>query len=235
MVKKIAAALIGLMVFCITNTILANILVSPTIINFLPGKLPRKDIVVMNQGDNNAYIAVTPYLVEHPGTKREKKVRIHNPAKLGLLVSPSKFIIPPKQHRTLRIMHLSKHLKKDKIYRITVAPIPNKLLPTAVQRAQKNRIGIRIIAAYGILATARPDQMKPMLIAKRDKKLLTIENRGNSNIVIVSGKQCMHGKCFKLPPRRMYAGNTWTVKLKFNKPVDITTDYLGERQHIKSN
>lgn len=232
---KMFTALLGLLMVGVVTSAAANILVSPTIINFLPNQLPRQDVVVMNQGDTNAYIEVTPYRVDRPGTANEKKIQIHNPKELGLLVSPNKLIIPPKQHRVLRIIQLSQSLKEDEIYRITVAPIPNKLLPVETKDINDRKMGVRVVLAYGILAIVRPEQMRPQLLVKRQGKNLLIENKGNTNIVIVGGEQCLNDNCFQLPSRRIYAGNRWEVGLPFNQPITVTSDYLGKREKITSN
>ena len=233
MLKKIVKILFLLSIIVNTNMGLADILVVPIFVNFLPNQLPVQNVMVVNRSDSNAYINVTSYLVEHPGTKLEKKVHFHDPSKLGLLVSPSKLIIPPRQHRMLRIMQLSKHLTKDKIYRVVVAPVPNALIPVGPKAVHDHRIGIRVLVAYGILVTARPEHINRNLVIQRHGKTLLIENKGNTNVVVTGGQQCANQHCFNLPRRRMYVGNRWQVKLPFNKPISIATDCLGKQQHIK--
>ena len=213
----------------------SQIFVSPTIINFFPDELPRQDVVVTNEGNETVYLSIKAYRVNHPGTKIEKKVTIHDPSKLKFIVSPTRMIIPPKQHRLLRLMKLASPQKQDSIYRIEVVPIPKQLLPVKEKFMNKRRIGIRIILAYGILVIVRPQHIKQNIQLVRNKTTLFIVNQGNTNFNILSGKQCQNDKCMNIPSRRMYAGNRWKINLLFDQPVTLRIKNLGHIKKLYSN
>jgi P pilus assembly chaperone PapD len=233
--KRILRIIFPIVNFFMMSGALSHILVSPTIINFFANALPRQDVVVTNQGDETAYLSIKPYLISNPGTKAEKKITVHDPLKLKFLVSPAQMIIPPHQHRLLRLMRLSAPSTYDSIYRIEVVPVPKKLLYPKQKAINKRSIGIRVMLAYGILAIVRPNHIKQNIQLTRSKKTLLISNKGNTNFYILGGQQCQHDQCIKIPPRRMYAGNRWKVKLSFDSPVVLKINDLGRIKNIRSN
>jgi hypothetical protein len=217
------------------KAVFAGILVTPTIINFVPGDLPRQDLIVINQGPHTAYVNVVPHVILNPGTKSEQRVVIHNPEISGILVAPSKLIIPPKQNAMVRIMQTVQDIKEDKVYRISFIPVPHQLLP-GDEQVDRPKAGVRIVFGYGVLVMMRPNDMHYKLIANRIGKLLDIKNTGNTNVVITAGEQCIDPKhCFKLNPHRMYAGNDWQVQLKYALPVKLSTEYMQHVGQIESN
>lgn len=218
-----------------SSLVSADILVTPTIVNFIPGDLPRQDVIVINQGQHTAYVNVVPHVVLNPGTKSEERVVIHDPEQSGILVAPSKLIIPPKQNAMVRIMQTVQDIQQDKIYRISFIPVPHQLLPDHETSAEP-KAGVRIVFGYGALVMMRPKDMHYKLIAKRDGTLLDIKNTGNTNVLITAGEQCVDAKhCFQLNPHRIYAGNDWQVKLKYALPVKLSTENMQHVEHIESN
>ncbi len=212
----------------------AGISVTPIILNFKAGQLPRQDVLVINTGKTTVYVTATARLITHPGTKREKAVHIPNPAKMGLLVTPNKLVIPANQRREVRFMLTKKPGAEDRIYRVTIAPVAGSLIPTSIQ-TKKDKIGIHILVAYDVLAMVRAAVGKPELKESRVGKKLIVTNTGNTNVLVSGGKQCFEKKCVSIKPRRLYAGNTWTLKLKYNTPVVLNTDYLGFIKKIKTD
>jgi P pilus assembly chaperone PapD len=214
------------------GTAYAQIGVTPDILNFVAKQPLAQNILVQNAGKNIDYVDVTPYVVEHPGTKKEKQVRVYNPSVSGIIVSPSRLAIPAGQQRYVRIM-LTKPLgDSDRIYRVNFVPKIAGL--KSVQTIKGREIGLHLIVGYGVLITARAAHPTPNLIFSKTGKELSIKNTGNSNAV-VTVKQCKNKvHCTDVFAKRFYAGNQSIVKLPLAKPVTITTAWL-DNDHIKTH
>jgi Mat/Ecp fimbriae periplasmic chaperone len=232
-VAKVRLIVAGLFIL-LTTQALAQIAVTPIILNFKAGQLPRKDVLVVNTGKRTVYVRVTPKLIEHPGTKQEKAVEMVNPEKLGLLATPNRLVIPKGQSRNVRLMLTQQPGKTDRIYRVTIAPVASSLIPTKVG-TRKDNIGIHILIAYDVLTMVRAQNPHPDIKITRRGNRLTVTNKGNSNILIAGGKQCFKKACEHVSPHRVYAGNTWTTTLKYKTPVTLNTDYLGKIEKIKTS
>lgn len=203
----------------------AQIAVVPDILNFTAGQPLAKNVLVQNIGKNIEYVDVTPYVIKKPGTAKEKAERIYNPANSGILVTPSRLIVPAGQQRYVRII-LTKPLSgNERIYRVNFVP---KIagLKTA-DLAHGKEIGLHIIIGYGILVIARPVEPLPEFRYSRKGQQLTLTNEGNTNIM-VTGKQCNRGKhCVPIFGLRLYAGLKKHINLPYAAPVIMTTKWLG--------
>lgn len=200
----------------------ATISVTPMEIEFLPSNSLKQDVLIKNPGDKPAYVAVTPYVMKDPGTKRERKVHVVDPKKSGILVMPNRLMIPANQQRHVRIL-LTKPLDKtEKVFRLSFIPQEDLLVPPNLKEKLKQpAMGLHLIIGYGILAVARPQVLRPELLIKRRGHNLNIKNVGNTMLVLRGGQQCKGKKCFTVPTRRLYAGNAWTTKLPYTTPVKL--------------
>ena len=81
----------------------AELVVSQLIVEFKPGSPRVADIEIFNNGDERSYAVVEPREIVGAGTPGESRLEMPDPARLGLLASPARFILEPHQRRTLRI------------------------------------------------------------------------------------------------------------------------------------
>lgn len=210
---------------------IAQIGISTDVVNFLPESSLAKNIDVVNFGDNNAYVEVTPYAVEKPGTDKEQRIRIYNPEKSGIVVSPNHLIIPPHQHRYVRIFLTHALGNSERIYRINFIP---KIAGVLIRHKMgKKFFGIHLIVGYGALVIANPQKPQPLILFSRRKQDLFAENRGNTNIEVLDIRQCYNHHCITLPGKRLYSGQHWKWHIPYAQPIIIKTHYLETYKKYK--
>lgn len=192
-----------------------------------------QDIRVSNQGEQVAYVKVTPLLVVSPGTKQEQLKDIKNPEDLGLLVSPRKLMIPPGQFKLVRLVFTKKPDQVDRVFRVNVQPVSGSLL---FPKAAKEEVGIKLLVGYAVLVMQRPINATPKISIERNGRVVTIKNAGNTNAILVEGRQCdSQDKCAELQTQRLYAGNTWQFTAPAALPVTFK-GYFGDHYlNVKSN
>lgn len=206
----------------------AEMQVDNTILFFEPGKPAREDVTITNTGEEPLYIKVTPTVVENPGKSTQKRVPVTDPKAAGLLVSPVKMAIAPGGRKRVRFVNLNPARDEEGVFRVTLQPVAGEV--TA------NTTAIKVMVGYEVLVLAKPLNPKSELIAKRKGNRLTLENHGNSNVLLFQGQQCQAGKssdnnCEPLKDHRLYAGNSWQIDLPYREgPV---TYYLSDgKQNI---
>ena len=209
----------------------ANMVLSEAIIHFEPGKPLRKDIEVENPSSENLYVEISPKIVSEPGTKSEHRIDITDPRESGLLVTPNKIVVPPGGRKLVRLVSLEPLGEKERVYRVTFKPVVGDI--------ESEHIGIKVLIGYEVLVLMQPASPEPNLITKRSGKTLSFENKGNTNVLLREGKQCPDGesqdseKCESLRGKRLYPGNSWSVELPYNKPVDYQIS-VGTKNSIKT-
>lgn len=227
----------GMILFGIAvSQAVAGIAVMPNIINFTKDDLPRKDVIVINEGKEEAYIKITPHSIIAPGTDSERRIIIRNPEKDGLLATPAQLIIPPGQRRLVRLMLTKPLNQQERIYGIDIVPIAKELIPTNhVQEGSKN-MGLQLLVGYGVLAMVRSIHPELNIQVKREGKLLIVKNKGNANVELSNFKQCMGKTCHIIKNfSRLYAGNRSQIALRFEAPVTLEAQLLGEQKILTSN
>jgi len=226
----IATSLCFLFVLPITNAS-ASMVLSEAIVHFEPGKPLRKDIEVENPGSENLYIEITPSVVNSPGTENENRIAIVDPRESGLLVTPSKLVIPPGGRKLVRLVSLKPLGDIERIYRVTFKPVVGEL--------EAEQIGVKILVGYEVLVLMQPAKPNPNLVAHRTGKTMSFENKGNTNVLLREGKQCPDGNssnsnnCERIGGKRLYPGNSWSIELPFNKAVDYQMS-IGTKNSVKT-
>jgi P pilus assembly chaperone PapD len=145
-----------------------------------------------------------------------------------LLVSPNKLVIPSGQRRLLRIVNMAGFTDRERVFRVTAKPVP----PPAVAE----RSGIRVLVGYQLLVLVAPQRPESDLRSHREGRTLVFDNRGNVNVMLHSGLQCPPGidpepdpdACTSFTGTRLYPGNTWSIELAYDTPVQFTVTE-GER------
>lgn len=185
----------------------AELEVSQLVVEFKPAMSRTGDIEVANNSAERSYVVVEPREISNPGTPSEGQVTSPDPARLGLLVSPGRFILEPHQRRTLRVAAIGAAGDRERIYRVTVKPVSGEV-------AGKES-GLKLLVGYDLLVLVRPKAIRNDVKAERSGLRLTLVNHGNASVEVAEGKQCdsKGGGCQPLPSKRLYAGASWTQVL----------------------
>jgi P pilus assembly chaperone PapD len=185
----------------------AELVVSQLIVEFQPGSPRAKDIEIFNNSDERSYALVEPREILNPGTTAEQRFTSPDPAKLGLIASPARFILEPHQRRTLRIAAIGAAADREQVYRVTVKPVTGEIA--------SEESGLKLMVGYDLLILVRPTSVKNDVRVIRTGSDLTVTNGGNASVELVEGKQCdQAGKnCQSLPSKRLYAGASWKQNL----------------------
>lgn len=191
----------------LTGPALAELVVSQLIVEFRPDGPRTADIEVFNNSDERSYTIVEPREVLNPGTPSEQRVASPDPAKLGLIASPARFILEPRQRRTLRIAAIATAPERERVYRVTVKPVTGDV--------SGSESGLKLLVGYDLLVLVRPPVVRSAVQAQRNGSRLTLTNNGNASVELAEGAQCdLTGKnCQPLPAKRLYAGASWIQDL----------------------
>lgn len=193
----------------------AELAVSQLIVELKPGASRAADIEIYNDSDERNFVSVEPREIIDAGRDSEKPLLSPNPGKLGLLVSPTRLVIEPRQRRRLRIAAIGPIPSRERTYRVTVKPVAGEVTGT--------ESGLKLLVGYDLLVLVRPSPTRPELEISRTGSILNIVNRGNASVELADGKQCDSSgkKCQLLPSKRLYAGATWRQSL----PLSTTGEY----------
>lgn len=187
----------------------AGILLDKSIVEFTAGEAPRKDIWVINDDTENAYVKIQVLAVRNAGTEQETREEISDPDLISFVATPSKLVIPPKGRKLIRLVNLATP-GSERVYRINFTPI----LPPL---QEEQGATVRVVIAYQVLALIHPANPREQLEIKREGADLSFRNKGNSFVLLGGGTQCDRNdaNCQDLPARRLYAGNEWRVTLPY--------------------
>ena len=185
----------------------AELEVSQLVVEFKPTASRTSDIEVANNSPERSYVVVEPREISNPGTPFEGQITSPDPAKLGLLVSPARFILEPHQRRTLRVAAIGAAGDRERIYRVTVKPVSGEVAGS--------ESGLKLLVGYDLLVLVRPRAIRNDIKTERNGLGLTLVNHGNASVEVAEGKQCdaKGGDCQLLPSKRLYAGASWTQTL----------------------
>jgi len=190
------------------------------IVDFSDGATRRDDIEVTNGGKEVMYVSVAPAEIVRPGLEGQERRTYRAPMEMGMLVSPTRMILEPGQSKPVRLSILKPPEERDRIYRVKIAPVVGQTIAT--------RSGLRVLVGYDVLVIVRPKNAKPEIVGERDGRKLTLRNTGNTNALLIGGKQCDESKkCVDLPTTRLYAGTTWTVDLPRDAPAEYRLQSNG--------
>lgn len=203
---------------CYSFSAQADLLLDKNVIEFAATDVPRKDIILTNAGDAALFIDVETARIVGPGTNQEQRLSFTDPRKLGLLTSPSRLKLGPKETRRLRLTLLKRAEEKDEIFRVKITPQPEAF--------NEEKKGIRVMIAYDALVIARPPNAAAELEADRQGTQLYITNKGNSNVLYYNGEQCdaNNENCKAIAGKRLYAGTNNLIELPYqDTPVKFLT------------
>lgn len=181
----------------------AELTVSQLIIELGPSATTA-DIEVVNNSPERAFVAIEPREILAPGSANERPFFTPDPETLGLIASPARMVLEPRQRRILRVAAIANDLPRERVYRITVKPVAGEL--------SGEQSGLKLLVGYDLLVLVRPKALAFGLVATRGEQGLTLTNKGNASVELSEGKHCVQAKspCGALPSKRLYAGASWT-------------------------
>jgi P pilus assembly chaperone PapD len=205
----------------------AEMVLSQVIVDLVPGKAPRDDIEVFNDGPERMYVSAEPFEVIGAGTAAERRQPATDPERSGILVSPRKLILAPGERRTIRIAAIGDRPERDRVYRVSIKPVAGPI--SADQSA------LKVFVGYDALVLVRPATVTGDVVGEREGRALTLTNGGNTAQEFFDGKQCDGaGKdCRSLPAKRLYPGVTWRQTLPFDTPVTYKSGIGGKVRERK--
>lgn len=181
------------------------------------------DIEIANSGAEPLYVQIAPSRIQNPGHPDEKRVSPHDPESLGLLVTPMRLIVQPRERHRVRIVALNPQPASDEVFRVTVKPIVGSV-------ESDQTAAVKVVVAYDALVLVRPADAYAEIQSRRAGRVLTIENLGNSCAVLHDGRQCNASQqdCRTLPAQRLYAGSEFRVDLPFDTPATYTVRFRDD-------
>ena len=188
-------------------------ILSQVIVDLLPGKPPREDIEVWNDGDERMYVLAEPFEIRGAGTPAEQRVAVTEPERAGLLVSPLRLVLEPGEKRTIRIAAIGARPAVDRVFRVTIKPVAGTVTAEAS--------ALMVFVGYDTLVLVRPERISGDLEGARSGRTLTLRNTGNTAQELCDGRQCdpAGDACRDLPAKRLYPGTSWEVDLPYQTPV----------------
>jgi len=217
--RKIVQVIVGIvLLLCFPGLSGAQMLIDNAIVYFGKEYPDRRDIEVANTGKSPLYLRVTPYEITHPGTPEEKKVKASDPRQTGLLVTPAKLVVAPGGRKRIRFVNLDKNRSAERVFRVLLQPVAGKVKST--------QTGLKLLIGYEVLVLAQPADIRPDLQAHRNGRELVLDNQGNVDIYLRDVRQCPpsekdRSRCQMLRDKRLYPGNSWSLKLPRNWPVHL--------------
>ena len=191
----------------------AEMVLSQVIVDLLPGKPPREDIEVWNDGEERMYVLAEPFEIRDAGTPGEQRVAVTEPEQASLLVSPLRLVLEPGERRTIRVATIGTRPASDRVYRVSIKPVAGTVTAEAS--------ALKVFVGYDALVLVRPEQYTGDVEATRNGRTLLLRNAGNTAQELFDGRQCdsAGGDCRDLPAKRLYPGASWEVPLPYDTPV----------------
>jgi P pilus assembly chaperone PapD len=181
----------------------AELAVSQLIVELNQDASRAADIEIYNDSEERSFVSVEPREILDAGLDQERPRLSPDPEQLGLLVSPRRLVIEPRQRRRLRIAAIGPVPGRERVYRVTVKPVSGEVTGSET--------GLKLLVGYDLLVLVRPPTTKPRLDVVRTGNVLTITNQGDASVELSEGKQCDgNGQgCQVLPSKRLYSGASW--------------------------
>lgn len=181
----------------------AELTVSQLIVELGHGT-PTANVEILNDSSERSYVAIEPRELIAPGSANERSFVSPDPDRLGLIASPARMVLEPRQRRTLRLAAIAGDLPRERVYRVTIKPVAGELT--------SEQSGLKLLVGYDLLVLVRPKSLALGLVAQRGERGLTLINNGNASVELSEGKRCDKAgrSCQALPSKRLYAGASWT-------------------------
>ncbi len=202
------------------------------VVYFDPSDPDRQDVVVQNPDAEPMYLEVEVMQVADPGTPDEQLIKVRGARDAGLLVSPNKLVVPAGGRKLLRFVNLAGRGDEERIYRVNVTPKLGEI--------KARTSAIKVLVAYQVLVIVAAEGRREELAAKRVDGELELSNLGNTNALLYRGVQCpdpsqldsaagsaARENCATVQGTRLYPGNHWRPKLRYDTPVEFVVKVAG--------
>lgn len=191
----------------------AEMVLSQVIVDLLPGKPPREDIEVWNDGPERMYVLAEPFEILAAGTPQEQRVPAGMPEQSGILVSPQRLVLEPGERRTVRVAAIGERPAADRVYRVAIRPVAGAV--------SAEETALKVFVGYDTLVLVRPERATGDVEAQRSGRTLVLVNSGNTAQELFGGQQCdaAGGNCQALPSKRLYPGASWEQALPYDTQV----------------
>ncbi len=191
----------------------AEIALSQIIVDFEPDQPLIQDIEIQNRDAEKAYVEVAVARVANPGEWPMRRETADNPAELGLIATPARFVLAPNGARLIRLIATEPGGEAERIYRVSVVP--------KVGEVTDQRSGVKVVVGYEVLVIVRPKVPRVELDVRREGKVLVVRNTGNTNVLIPTVRQCpTPADCRGVNGTRVYAGRTERIELPLDMPAE---------------
>lgn len=174
---------------------------------FIPSSRSMLTKTVANSGDATAYVRVSAEEVfardgytPAPGTGSTGLPTAERLA-TGLVVSPSRLIIPRGMRQTIRILAGGER-SQERYFRVSFIPvIPSEKDRFGLDDRQikdataDTKAGVAVLTGYGIMVTVAPASARYQTQVQRTPQGWTVTNHGNATVRLLRPKTCQAGKC----------------------------------------
>lgn len=174
---------------------------------FMPSSRATLTKTVSNTGDSTAYVTVRAEEVlasngYAPLPKNDKPgASVVDTLATGLVVSPSRLIIPPGMRQTVRLLAAGTR-SHERYFRVSFIPvIPSEkdrfgLDDRQIKEATADtKAGVAVLTGYGIMVTVAPESERYQTQVQRTPQGWTVTNNGNATVRLLRPKTCQAGKC----------------------------------------
>lgn len=216
-IRTLMSTLAAVAALCAGSAAQAEMVLSQVIVDLLPGKAPREDIEVWNDGAERMYVLAEPFEIRGAGTPAEERNPTGIPEDSGILVSPQRLVLEPGERRVIRIAAIGDRSATDRVFRVAIKPVAGPIT-TEVS-------ALKVFVGYDTLVIVRPDSLSGQVDGERKGRTLRLVNSGNTAQELFDGKQCDAGgnNCQALPAKRLYPGAIWEQTLPFETEVTYKT------------
>lgn len=183
---------------------------------------------IYNTGDSTAFVRVDILKVNPDGRKGTDEVPQKELSgtileRDRLIVTPLRLIIPPTGFQTVRILWPGKR-EKEKYYRVRFIPVMPQtgdsfgLDKNEISEYRKKNFyaGLNVLTGYGTIVIVQPEkpQFNTAIIDEADPSGITVENNGNTTLILDNIRQCRSddSDCGAISRKFILPGQRYVVK-----------------------
>lgn len=186
---------------------------------------------IYNAGTSTAFVKVSAWELVRgaDGQYREVALDGQDSASRALVVSPARLIIPASGMQSVRLLYRGER-DRERYFRLRFNPV----LPEAsdgfqISDASANEykeslsVGVQILAGFGSLLYVRPNNSQFNVDVKESAGLITVNNTGNSTVVLDRFRVCQGLSVNCQPPvvHHLLPGDT----REFVKAADLSVSF----------
>lgn len=193
-----------------------NFNVDKMLLQFRAGERLVQNLQIKNPGTKAIYVSAISQEIKNAGQPGESRVDSGE-----LLVAPRRFSIEPGQERTIRVVLRESPITIERAFQIAFSVNKDSFDAEFIDVEMDGKnVKLRVVTNLGVLVLASPPSPAALVAGTRRDGDVTLSNQGNISVRLVGGKLCKGNSddCLSLPPKRLYPGNSWTLKV----PADLS-------------